>query len=75
MSQAYPVLYRVSLQTREATGDVLFYCCEYCRDAEHMAMESTCHDLFFVKGHDDGAIPGTLCEFCDRAIEEGVGEE
>lgn len=74
MSQAFPVLYRVTLQTREATGDVHFYCCEYCRDADHQGLESTAHDLFFTKGYDDGAIPGTLCEFCDRLLEEGDDE-
>lgn len=71
MSNRIPVLYRVCLKTREATGDVSPYCCEDCRESDRRALESTGHDLFYVAGHDSDVIPESQCEFCGSAIYQG----
>lgn len=68
MSTTYPVLYRVRLSDGEATGEVNFYCCEDCREADLDQLTASDHDVFYHRGTDDGAIPGIVCTFCQKGL-------
>lgn len=69
MSVAVPCLYRISLSDGEATGEVLFFCCEDCRENELDGLRPTCHDLFYKRGDDSSFVLGSACDYCGEPLE------